>query len=302
MNCYTIEYGSKAYKQTVDLRYEVLRKPLGLRFSTEDLMNDQNDILCVCDVDGIIAGTCILSKVDNTTLRLRQMAVDYHFQGSGIGRRLILFAEQKAKELGYSKIAIHARKVVAEFYFKLKYKQLGEEFTEIGIPHYSLEKTINTDNNLMNTNWNSEQQHILDTVAKYIDINVVPFGKPQNTILDIEKRDPMYGGNGIVYMLSVFEKGALVNNRIGVYMVLLNKGDQAGFHEHGSKKEQELYVIINGEGSYTERVGENNETRTLNLKKGNITSIQGDNNYHSITNTGNEPLIVFVVTTYEKNS
>ena len=300
MSCYTIEYGSKAYKQTVDLRYEVLRKPLGLRFSTEDLMNDQNDILCVCDVDGIIAGTCILSKVDNTTLRLRQMAVDYHFQGSGIGRKLILFAEQKAKELGYSKIAIHARKVVAEFYFKLKYKQLGEEFIEIGIPHYSLEKTINTDNNLMNTNWNSEQQHILDTVAKYIDINVVPFGKPQNTVLDIEKRDPMYGGNGIVYMLSVFEKGALVNNRIGVYMVLLNKGAQAGFHEHGSKKEQELYVIINGEGSYTERVGENNETRTLNLKKGNITSIQGDNNYHSITNTGNEPLIVFVVTTYEK--
>lgn len=151
----------------------------------------------------------------------------------------------------------------------------------------------------MLSKFDNEKKEVLNTVLKYIDINVVPFNKPQNTVLDIEKRDPMYGGNGVVYMLSVFEKGELVNNRIGVYMVLMNNGDQAGFHEHGSKKEQELYVIVNGEGKYTERIGEDKEIRTLNLKKGNITSIQGENNYHSITNIGDEPLIIFVITTYE---
>lgn len=151
----------------------------------------------------------------------------------------------------------------------------------------------------MENNWEAEKKHVLDTVSKYIDMTVVPFNKPQHTILDVEKRDPMYGGNGVVYMLSLFEKGELVNNRIGVYMVLLNNGDQAGFHEHGSRNEQELYVIVNGQGEYIERLGENNITRTLNLKKGNITSIQGNDNYHSIINTGNEPLIIFVVTTYE---
>jgi len=151
----------------------------------------------------------------------------------------------------------------------------------------------------MANNTDTEKKQVLDTVLKYIDINVVPFNKATNTVLDIEKRDPMYDGNGVVYMLSLFEKGELVNNRIGVYMVLMNKGDQAGFHEHGSKKEQELYVIVNGEGEYTERIGEDKIIRTLNLKKGNVTSIQGEDNYHSITNTGNEPLIIFVVTTYE---
>jgi len=149
-------------------------------------------------------------------------------------------------------------------------------------------------------NLDAEKKQVIETVSKYIDLTVVPFGKPVNTVLDVEKRAPMYAGNGVVYMLSLFEKGELVNNRIGVYMVLMNKDDQAGFHEHGTKKEQELYVILNGQGSYTERVGLDNETRTLDLKKGNVTSIQGDNNYHSITNTGNEPLIIFVVTTYEK--
>lgn len=144
-----------------------------------------------------------------------------------------------------------------------------------------------------------ENKEVLDIVSKYIDITLTPFGKPQRGVINIEKRDPMYGGNGVVYMLSIFEKGELVNNRIGTYMVLLNEGDEAGFHEHGSKKEQELYVIVHGQGEYTERVGEDNITRQFNLKKGNITSNQGDGNYHSIINTGTEPLIIFVVTTYE---
>lgn len=150
-----------------------------------------------------------------------------------------------------------------------------------------------------NQTWEQEQKEVLARVSECIDINVVPFGKSVNTVLDIEKRDPMYGGTGVVYMLSLFEKGALANNRIGVYMVLLNNGDQAGFHEHGSKKEQELYVIVSGEGEYIERIGEDKIVRTLSLKKGNITSIQGDNNYHSIVNTGQDPLVIFVISTYE---
>ena len=146
----------------------------------------------------------------------------------------------------------------------------------------------------------NEKQQVLETVSKYVDIALTPYGKPQRGVIDVEKRDPMYDGNGVVYMLSVFEKGELVNNRIGTYMVLLNKGDQAGFHEHGSKNEQELYVLVHGEGEYIEREGLDKITRRFPLKKGNVTSIQGDNNYHSIIYTGDEPLIIFVVTTYEK--
>ncbi len=147
----------------------------------------------------------------------------------------------------------------------------------------------------------NEKKQVLKKVSEYIDITLTPFGKPQREVINIEKRDPMYGGDGVVYMLSVFEKEELVNNRIATYMVLMNKGDQAGFHEHGTKKEQELYIIVHGQGEYIERVGFDNITRKFDLKKGNVTSIQGDNNYHSIINTGDEPLIIFVVTTYEKN-
>ena len=149
-----------------------------------------------------------------------------------------------------------------------------------------------------NNSWENEKQEVINILSKYVDFTIVPCGKPERTIIDVEKRDPMYDGNGVVYMLSLFEKGELVNNRIGVYMVLMNKGDQAGFHEHASRKEQELYVIVSGEAMYEEKKGVDGELRIINLKKGNITSTHGEY-YHSITNTGNEPLIIFVITTYQ---
>lgn len=153
---------------------------------------------------------------------------------------------------------------------------------------------------MTNIEWTGENLEVLNTVARYIDTTVMFYGKPQRGVIHVEKRDPMYGGNGVVYMLSVFEKDELVNNRIGCYMVLMDNGDQAGFHEHGSKHEQELYVIVNGEGRYIERKGQDQIIREVDLKKGAITAIRGEDNYHSIINTGNEPLIIFVVTTYEK--
>lgn len=149
-------------------------------------------------------------------------------------------------------------------------------------------------------NWTEEEQIVLDKVMEYIDLKAHVFGKPERGIIKIEKRNPMYGGDGIVYMLSFFEADELVNNRIACYMVLLNKGDQAGFHEHGNRHEQELYIVVNGSGKYIERVGNDRIIKESILKKGSITAINGIDNYHSVINNSDEPLIIFVVTTNEK--
>lgn len=288
-----IKYKSREYDQMLALRTKVLREPLGLNFSDKDLQADEDDILLgliSADTNQMVA-CCILSPIDEVEVKLRQMAVAEDSQNRGLGTSMLSFAEYVAEQEGFERITLHARKVALGFYLKYNYKIIGEEFTEVGIPHFEMNKQIRME---------KEKQQVIDEVSKYIDISLTPFGKPQRGVIDVEKRNPMYDGNGIVYMLSVFEKGELVNNRIGTYMVLLNKGDQAGFHEHGSKKEQELYVIVHGKGEYIERVGADNITRRFELKKGNVTSIQGDNNYHSIINSGDEPLIIFVVTTYEK--
>lgn len=145
----------------------------------------------------------------------------------------------------------------------------------------------------------TEQKQVIDRISQYIDLKAVSFGKPENGIIEVVKRDPMYGGNGVVYMVSLLDNKELVNNRFAQYMVLLDKGDQAGFHEHGERNEQEIYCIVNGEGEYCEQMDGTESVRKLSLKKGNMSAIQGVGNYHSITNTGDEPLIIFVIATNE---
>lgn len=153
---------------------------------------------------------------------------------------------------------------------------------------------------MIKAKWTLEEQAVINKVAEYIDLKAYIFGKSDRDVIKIEKRDPMYGGNGIVYMLSFFGANELVNNRIACYMVLLNKGDQAGFHEYGNRFEQELYIVVNGSGKYVERIGNSDVIKELHLNKGSITAIGGKENYHSVTNTADEPLIIFVITTNEK--
>ena len=84
----------------------------------------------------------MLVQENDETVRLRQMAVMNDLQGKGIGRALMQFAENLARDRGYKKISMHARKNAAGFYEKMGYKKVGEEFTEITIPHYVMEKEL----------------------------------------------------------------------------------------------------------------------------------------------------------------
>ncbi|MGV2449322.1 UNVERIFIED_CONTAM: cupin domain-containing protein [Ralstonia mannitolilytica] len=142
----------------------------------------------------------------------------------------------------------------------------------------------------------AEFDHVIQEVSKYIHLYVMAFEKEERTITRLEKREKMYGGNGTVYMIQMFDKKELANNRLAAYMVLLNKGDESGFHTHNLRNEQELYVVVHGTGEYRERTGTDGPIRRKVLQKGDITAISSIG-YHSIENTGDEPLIMFVITT-----
>ncbi len=137
-----LDHGSKEYKQMVDLRYQLLRKPLGLSFMEEDLEHEKNNIHIGCFDDDRIEGCCMLVPLNNTTVQLRQMAVISGLQGKGIGRVLMQFAENISRDRGYKKIIMHARKTAMGFYEKLGYRKSGEEFAEVTIPHYLMEKKL----------------------------------------------------------------------------------------------------------------------------------------------------------------
>jgi len=138
----TINYGSLEYQSMCRLRDEVLRKPIGLRLTEAETLRDKDDILVVCMKNEDVIACCILTKTNPETVQLRQMAVTSDYQGKGLGKELLLFAETVAKENGYSTICMHARKTATGFYEKIGYVVTGEEFTEVGIPHYEMEKAL----------------------------------------------------------------------------------------------------------------------------------------------------------------
>ena len=132
------------YKKMVELRTQILRIPLGLSLSQFDLEMDKKDILIGYFDDSCLEliACCILTTIDMDIIKLRQMAVGEKWQGQGVGKALILYAEAFAKKLGFKKIIMNARKVASGFYLTLGYAITGEEFIEVTIPHIKMEKNI----------------------------------------------------------------------------------------------------------------------------------------------------------------
>jgi ribosomal protein S18 acetylase RimI-like enzyme len=137
-----IDHGSKEYMQMVNLRNEILRKPLGLTFSEEELAREKNEILIGAFEEEKMLGCCMLVQEGEKHCRLRQMAVINNLQGKGIGKALMTFAENIARDRGYKKLTMHARKTALGFYERLGYSTCGTEFAELSIPHYIMEKNL----------------------------------------------------------------------------------------------------------------------------------------------------------------
>jgi len=137
-----VDHGSHEYRQMVKLRDEMLRKPLGLGFSPEELEEEKEHMLIAAFEEEDILGCCMLVEENIKTVRLRQMAVLNDLQGKGIGRALMTFAENIARDRGFKVLSMHARKNAVGFYEKMGYKIAGDEFVEVTIPHYLMEKKL----------------------------------------------------------------------------------------------------------------------------------------------------------------
>ena len=137
-----IDHGTPEYNQMVSLRMEILRKPLGLSFTEDELTREKEDILIGAFEEEVMLGCCLLTKIDKDCLKLRQMAVQNNLQGKGIGASMMNFAETVAMDKGYKRLIMHARKSAVGFYEKNDYKICSKEFEEVTIPHFVMDKEL----------------------------------------------------------------------------------------------------------------------------------------------------------------
>ena len=128
-----IDFGSTRYDELVELRYKILLEPLGLKFLDSHRVQEANylHIGCIECLDDKLVGGLMLVPVDNDTIRMMQVAVDTKYQGEGIGRDLVRYAEKRARAAGYHKIVMHAMLTVVHFYEKNGYRQEGEIFEAV---------------------------------------------------------------------------------------------------------------------------------------------------------------------------
>ena len=137
-----VEYNSASYFAMLEIRIEVLRKPLGLHYSKQQLLDECNQIHVVACFDDKIIGGLILLKENEKQIKMRQVAIDANYQSKGIGKQLIRFAEQHARDLNCEYMHCHARETASQFYTNLEYKIKGEVFLEVGIPHFYMYKIL----------------------------------------------------------------------------------------------------------------------------------------------------------------
>ena len=141
-----IAFQSEEFRKALALRGPILRYPLGLIYTDEDLEAERENhhLAGFDDETGNLIAMLQLAPDhgDETKLQMRQVAVAENRQAQGLGRKLIAFCEHYASDLGVREIWLHAREQVVPFYEKLGYAAVGEIFLELGIPHMKMFKKL----------------------------------------------------------------------------------------------------------------------------------------------------------------
>lgn len=143
MSLNQIDFGTPEYDETIRLRFQVLREPLGLDFSTESLEQEFNDFhLAMYNDQSKLIACLVLTPQSDVQIKMRQVAVLPEKQNSGAGTALVNFSETWSRNAGYTEMVMHARDTAVSFYERLGYKKVGKKFEEVSIPHWYMKKDL----------------------------------------------------------------------------------------------------------------------------------------------------------------
>lgn len=134
---------NKEWDEYYDLRFRVLREPLGKERGSERNEGDETGIHFALFDNNRILGIARLDKVDQKTSQVRFVAVETTIQGSGLGKKLMIKVETEARNIGYSKMILHARDYALPFYEKLEYQLIGPSYKLFDVlQHYEMHKNL----------------------------------------------------------------------------------------------------------------------------------------------------------------
>jgi predicted GNAT family N-acyltransferase len=104
---------------------------------------DKDAIHVVAKRDNKIIGTSRM-VVEGDKGKIGRMAVEKDLRKQGIGKELLTLLEQEARKRKLKEIYLHSQFHAKSFYERLGYQPRGEVFTEVGIDHIEMYKTLNS--------------------------------------------------------------------------------------------------------------------------------------------------------------
>ena len=130
------------YAQELDLRWRVLRRPLGRGPDAVAFPFEAESLHLVALDAGRVVGCVLFHPEGPETGRLFQMAIEPERQGSGLGTRLVRTLEQAVAERGFREVTLHARDAAVGFYARLGYVSYGAPYVEVGVPHQNMRRAL----------------------------------------------------------------------------------------------------------------------------------------------------------------
>ena len=137
-----VPHGSPEYLAAVELRKRILRRPLGLDLTAEDLAAESGQTHIVALHQDRVIGCLVMVPQNCSVVKMRQVAVEPDLQGKGIGNAMVAASEEWAQWANYTLIELNARETAVKFYLGLGYTIVGEPFEEVTIPHRKMIKEI----------------------------------------------------------------------------------------------------------------------------------------------------------------
>ncbi len=131
-----------AYADELELRYRVLREPLGRTRDAVAFPFERESLHLVAEDEGRVVGCVLFHPESATAGKLFQMAVHGDWRRRGLGRLLVATLEEELCRRGYREVHLHARAEAVGFYERLGYASYGAPFVEIGIPHREMRKAF----------------------------------------------------------------------------------------------------------------------------------------------------------------
>jgi predicted GNAT family N-acyltransferase len=131
----------KEWEDYYDLRYRILRAPLGKERGSEKNEGDATGIHFALYENNQLLAIARLDEATPGVSQVRFVAVEEGMKGKGLGRRIMNAVELKSKNLGHKKMILHARDYAVDFYLRLGYTKVEKSYKLFNVlQHYLMEK------------------------------------------------------------------------------------------------------------------------------------------------------------------